>query len=199
MSAQTHDIEIDRGKTFAQSYLYASEKVVYKPITAVVATAPYRLTVTAHGLPDGWPVRIEGAKAPVELNTSGENDYLIATVIDANTIEFNGLNGSAWKAYSSGGLLVYNEPAPLTGWIARAQMRTKIKGALLFTWHSDPVTSPDGLITIDGPTLTLHMTAAVSAALPWGKGFYEIEIEKDGEVRPVIAPSYAEVSGEIVT
>lgn len=198
MSAQTYDIEIVRGKTFAQSYLYASEKVAYRPITAVVATAPYRITVTGHGVPDGWPVRIEGAKSPAELNTPGEENYLIATVIDADTIEFNGLNGSSWKAYSSGGLLVYNQPAPLIGWIARAQMRTKIGGAILFKWHTDPLTLPDALITIDGAALTLNMTADDAANLSWSKGVYEIEIEKDGEVRQMIAPSACVVIGEIV-
>jgi len=196
MSAPTYDLEIVKGKTFAQAYLYASERMVFKSITASPLAAPYRITVPGHGAPDGWPVRIEGAKAPAELNTPAD-DYLLATVIDTDTIEFNGLNGSAWKAYTSGGLLVYSEPSLLTGWTARAQVRTKIGGPVLFTWHSDPATNPDGLITIDGPVLMLHMDAATSAALSWSKGFYEIEIEQAGEVRQMIAPSLVAIIGEV--
>lgn len=196
MSAPTYDIEIIKGKTFAQTYLYASERVAFKPITGSPQAASYRVTVAGHGVPDGWPVRIEGVRAPAELNTI-EGVYLLATVIDEDTIEFNGLNGSEWKAYSSGGVLAYNEPALLTGWTARAQARTKIGGPVLFAWHSDPATTPDGLITIDGAALTLHVDAVTAAALDWARAFYEIEIEKDGEVRQMIAPSQALVAGEI--
>lgn len=196
MSAPTYDITIVKGKTFAQAYLYASEKVVFKQITGSPLAAPYRITVPAHGVPDGWPVRIEGAKAPLELNTQ-QGDYLIATVIDVNTIEFNGLNGSAWKAYTTGGVLVYNEPAPLTGWRARAQVRARVGAPALFSWDSDAGANPDGLITIAGPVLTLNIDAVKAAALDWSTGLYDLEVEKDGEVRQMIAPSTCTVVGEV--
>jgi len=178
MSAPTYDITIVKGKTFAQAYLYASEKVVFKQITGSPLAAPYRITVPAHGVPDGWPVRIEGAKAPLELNTQ-QRDYLIATVIDVNTIEFNGLNGSAWKAYTTGGVLVYNEPAPLTGWRARAQVRARVGAPVLFSWDSDTGASPWSVsITADTTLGCLAITVTGEAAhtLRWVADIETVEV-----------------------
>ena len=198
MTAPKYEIQIRRGRTFSQSYLYASDKLVYKPITAMPSLAPVRVTVPGHGVPDQWPVMVSGVKNPSQLNTA-EDEYRVATAVDANTIEFNDLSALDWRTFSASGVVVYNEPASLVGWEARAQIRDKIGGTLLFTWSSNPASSPDGLITVDGAMLTLNIDAAITAAIPWNTAVYDIEVELAGEVRTIIAPSTVTVVGEVTT
>ena len=199
MTAPTYDIQIRRGRTFSQAYLYASDKLVYKPITAMTSQAPVRLTVPSHGIPDQWPVMVSGVKNPYQLNTR-ECEYRVATVVSTDTLELNDVNALDWKAFSPvSGVVVYNEPAPLTAWEARAQMRDRVGGSLLFTWSSNPSSNPDGLITIDGATLTLTIDAVKTAAIAWHSAVYDIEVELNGEVRTIIAPSSVEVVGEVTT
>ena len=56
--ASTKDLTIQQGRTFSLALRWESPPVVYRPITAIAQTAPARLTVPAHGVPDGWRVAI---------------------------------------------------------------------------------------------------------------------------------------------
>lgn len=199
MTAPTYPIQIRRGRTFSQAYLYASDKLVYKLITAMPSQAPVRLAVADHGVPDQWPVMVSGVKNPYQLNTR-DCEYRVATVVDADTLELNDVNALDWKAFSPvSGVVVYNEPAPLDAWEARAQVRDRVGGNLLFTWSSNPASNADGVITIDGAVLTLTIDATKTAGFTWHTGVYDIEVELNGEVRTIIATSAVEVLGEVTT
>lgn len=197
--AEQIDITITRGKTFEFGFLYAEDDLLYLPITGMPSKAPVQLTVAGHGVPDGWPVRVTCVKAPAELNTP-DDESQIAKLVDADTIELNALNAHCWKAFSGSGLLVLNKPMDLTGWQCRAQVRDKVGGTVLFTWHSDPAESPDGEIEVDvaGGAFVLKMDAAVAAALEWKRGVYDVEaIAPSGEVYPVTAISQVTVEDEV--
>jgi hypothetical protein len=157
--------------------------------------------VAAHGIPDGWPVSIAGVKSPAELNT-GDGEYRTPLVVDVDTVEINDFNASDLKPYSSGGMLVFNEPAPLVGAEVRAQIRSKIGGDVLFSWNSNlgavPAPSMGGTVVIDGAKVTLGISATTTAALTWTKGVYDVEVMfADGEVRELIGPSAVAVAGEV--
>lgn len=195
------DITITRGKTFEFGYLYADDELVYKPITAMPSTAPVRLTVAGHGVPEGWPVQVKCVKAPTELN-SAEGEYQFAKVVDANTLELNALNAHCWKSFSGSGLVVYSKPAALTGWKVRAKIRDKVGGTVLFTWASDPAESPSAggsaVVDVALSAFVLGMTAATAAAITWTKGVYEVEaIDPAGAVYPVTAISAVTVASEV--
>lgn len=193
------DITIVRGKTFEFGYLYADDELVYKPITAMPSTAPVRLTVVGHGIPEGWPVQVSCVKAPAELN-SAEGEYQFVKVIDVDTIELNAVNAHCWKAFSGSGLVVFNKPVDLTGWACRAQVRDKIGGTVLFSWHSDPLENPDGVAEVDvaRSQFVLHIDAATAEALAFARGVYDVEaIAPGGEVYPVTAISAVTVSDEV--
>ncbi|MGY8830123.1 MAG: hypothetical protein ACKVIS_11325 [Pseudomonadales bacterium] len=197
--AEQIDIVITRGKTFEFGFLYADDELVYKPITAMPSTAPVRLTIEGHGIPDGWPVQVQCVKAPAELN-SEEGDSYIAKVIDADTIELNSVNAHCWKAFSGSGLAVFNKPMDLTGWACRAQVRDKVGGNVLFSWHSDPAENPNGEAVVDVAlgAFILKMDADVAEALTWKRGFYDLEaIAPTGEVYPVTAISGVSVDDEV--
>lgn len=126
-----HHLEFTSGKTFGPLAIrWESMPVVYKPITSISQTAPVRMTVASHGLTNGWRAAVSGVKGMVDMNVADptrirDDDYHQVTVIDANTVEFNDVNASAFKAYTSGGYLQYNTPADLAGYTARMAIKAR--------------------------------------------------------------------------
>lgn len=199
MSGSTYPLRLVRGKTCEQALLYSGSRLVYRPITAVLSLAPLRLTVPLHGCPENWPIRVQGVTAPTELNTP-QNQAWQATVVDANTLEINSLDGSLWSAYVPSGHVVFQEPVDLTGWKARMQIRTKAGGTVLLTLSSDPADNAEGEIEIDvpGSALVIKLSAAQTAALSWNGGVYDLEgIRPDGAVVSILAPSTVVVGQEV--
>ena len=199
MSAPVVDITITRGKTFEFGFLYAEDELLYLPITAMPSKAPVRLTVVGHGVPEGWPVQVTCVKAPAELNTP-DGEIQVAKVVDVDTIELNALNAHCWKPFSGSGLLVFNKPMQLTGWRCRAQVRDRVGGEVLFTWHSNPAENPDGDIDVDvaQSAFVLRASAAATAGLTWKRGVYDVEaIAPSGEVYAVTAVSAVTVDSEV--
>lgn len=196
------DITITRGKTYEYGYLYADESLTYKPITAMPSTAPVQLTVTDHGLPDGWLTQVQCVKAPVELNSDpdGDEPYYYPRVIDENTIELNGFNAHCLKAFSGSGLIIFPTPVDLTGWSCRAQIRDRVGGEILFSWSSDAAVLPDGLIVVDTnlSAFIFNIDAVSTAALSFKSGVYDAEaIAPGGEVYPLVAISSVVVADEV--
>lgn len=74
-----------------------------KTITAATQTNPVALTITAHGMTTGAQVQVTGVVGMTQLN----DRIYIATVVDANTITLNGVDGTAFTAYTSGGSATY--------------------------------------------------------------------------------------------
>jgi hypothetical protein len=194
--AEEIEITVTRGKTFECGLLAGELSMAYATISAITSVAPVRVTATDHGVPDGWPISISGVKAPSELNVSD----VTAVRIDANTLELNHLNGATWRALSGTGVIAFRKPFDLTGCAARAQVRTKVGGELLFSWHSDVGQAPDSLIVLDVATsqVILPMTAAVTAALVWNRGVFDVElITPGGSVLPLTGISKINVANEV--
>ena len=74
-----------------------------KTITAATQTNPVSLTITGHGMTTGAQVQIQNVAGMTQLN----DKIFIATVVDANTITLNGVDGTAFTAYTSGGSATY--------------------------------------------------------------------------------------------
>lgn len=188
MADQTQDIYLQQGKTQPLVLRCETAPIVYKPITAIsLAFGAPRLTVTGHGIPNGWRAacaRVQGMKQiNAANNPPSDSDYHVCTVIDANTVEFNDVipvddNDKEWAAYTSGGFLQYNTPMDLTGYSARLQIRDKKNGATLLFEMTD---GADALIAIDNTakTVTLYFDAIDFTALTWKRGYYELELYKD--------------------
>ncbi|MBD1554758.1 hypothetical protein [Pseudomonas typographi] len=193
MGAPAVDLTIIKGNTFEFAYRYAEPALVYREISAMPAKTPVRLTSESHGIPDGWPVRIESVKTPAELNSPPDGcDAYIATVIDENTVELNGVNAADWRAYQSGGFIVFRKPFDLTGYAARMQVRDRVGGVLLLNLSSDSAAERDGTITLDTSlaAIIIALDAATTAAIPWQNAVYDLEIESPtGEVYPITGVS----------
>lgn len=70
-----------------------------KTITGATQTNPVALTVTAHGYTTGQVVVVTGVGGMTQLN----DKLYTLTVVDEKTITLNGIDGTAYTAYTSGG------------------------------------------------------------------------------------------------
>ncbi len=199
MGAPVIDITITKGKTFEFMYRYAESELSYVSVSGMPSAAPVRLIALDHGIPDGWPVRIEGARHPVELNTP-DGGYQVATVVDDSTIELNDLALDQFRAYTTGGTIIFNKPFDLTGCSARMQIRDTVNGKVLLSLSSDPLAVRDGDIGIEPGLagIVAKLSPETTAAITWGRGVYDLElVTPDGGVYPVTAVSPVTVAGEV--
>lgn len=111
------DLCVEVGASFRLPIQWSSLPLVYKDVTASTDSAPLTLTVPSHGLVDGWAVALRDfAGVLKELNAADwpptQDDFRIATVVDANTIVLNEVDAGA---YTSGGIVAYFTPISLAG------------------------------------------------------------------------------------
>lgn len=173
------DLCVTQGATMRKPLRLMQPQYVWRDISAISKTAPVRLTVTAHDLPgEDWPVWIEGVSGWSALNRAKETErFRLGVVVDANTVEFNSLNGSNQNA--SGGKLVYQPPVDLTA----------CTGSLTITWADGTTllltTENGGLVVAGLGRLMLILTAAQTAALTPRTGTYLLLItDSVGDVTP---------------
>lgn len=196
--AASKNFVIERGKTFNQRLRWENAgKIVYKAISAVVNSAPMRLTAPLHEVPDGWRCAVTGhPNIDTEENNVRDKDYREVSVIDANTVEINSINASSFKPYVSGAFLQYNEPVDMTGFTARMSIKNKVGGDLLLS-----LTTANGGLIIDeaADLITLLISATDTAALTWSKGFYDLEMVSPGGVVSALLTGTVTVKAEVTT
>ena len=205
-------LEIVRGKTTSLVIRWETTPVVSKAVTAIsLATGFPRLTVASHSIPNGWRAYAVGVQGMKQINAQNNpprsSDLREVTVIDANTIEFNGLipvddSGREWPAYTSGGFLQYNTPKSLSGATVRVKVKDKVGGTVLLSTEAGD--APLNLITATADdankVITIEIDATTTEDLTWDKGSWEVEVESSsGVVESVISPSPVTVGDEVVT
>lgn len=198
--ADSKDLVILQGKTFTLALRWETEPIVYKAITGITQTAPARLTVPGHGVPDGWRVAVTNVKGMTEINAEAnsirDRDYHAATVIDPNTVELNDVNAAGFRQYASGGYIQYNTPVDITGFTARMAVKDKVGGTVLFS-----LTTENARIVLDPVkrTVTLTVSATDTAALTWIKGVYELEMVSAAGVVTTLLAGSIKVTKEVAT
>ena len=213
------EILIEKGKTFSLVVRWETEPIVRKAITAIsFATGAPRLTVTNHGIPDGWRGAIYGVKGPKQINAQNSpprsSDYYPLTVIDANTLEMNTVTpvddaGNDWSAYVSGGFVQFYTPQSLAGYTARMDIKGKIGGTV---WASSeiadtPLDIIDAVADDATKTITLTISATDTAALTAKNGVADLELVSSGGVVTKLKltqgdqdePDPVRVAGEVTT
>lgn len=188
----TKDFTIRKGETFHKAIRWAVPPIIWKQITAVSQTAPVRLTVPGHGCPSGWSVEIESKCAMREID--GLKDQ--ATVIDADTIELNTVNGSCFKQYKGGANLRFYTPVDMTGMVARMAIKNKVGGTELLR-----LSTLDGTIQIDVAECIIRLVlgADVTEALEWKSGVYDLELETSMGVVSRLLEGKIRVEDEVTT
>jgi hypothetical protein len=185
------DIEIKQGKTFSLVLRYASDPLVFKPITSITRAAPAVLWVPGHGMPDGWVGAISGVIGMDEINAEHEPprsyDFLQITKIDADHVSVP-VDASLFTAYKSGGYLRYYTPVDLTGASVEMRVRDRVGGTSLLD-----LTSGNGDIALDNTlkTITITATAAQTAGLDFDSAVYEVVLTANGVVTQIVEGAVA--------
>ena len=180
-------LTLTRGETVALPIRVESYTLTYKTITAMTQSGPARITATGHGIPDGWRACVMNAKGMTELNAANnppkDSELRRVTVVDANTVEFNAVNAAGFRAYTSGGQLVYWAPRDLAGFVsARMDIKDRIGGTVLMSLTTAGLT-PTMELDAATQTLWLRLTDEATAAITFDSGVFDIElIDAGGEV-----------------
>lgn len=173
MTAKRVDIVVEQGATFFKKFNWYGGGKVVREIEDVAEGCPTRITISAHGLPAGadTPVYIDEVSGARNLNTKGKE--VLATYVDANTFDVD-IN-TRKQTYTAGtGCVHYYAPKDLTGWTARLQIRESIEDTTTLV----SLTSPsDIVITLATAEIAITISAAVTAALDFEEGVYDLELE----------------------
>ena len=154
----------------------------YASISAVLQTAPLRVTAPGHGIPDGWRVAIMNVKAVGDFgaanNPPKDKELHTVTVIDADTVEFNAINGAAFRAHTGGGQLAWHTPVDLNLYVgARMNVRDKVGGALVANWTTD---TNELERDVANDTLWLRLDDLVTETLTAKTKVFDIELIRTG-------------------
>jgi hypothetical protein len=193
-------LDVRQGSTFSFVLRWETTPIVYKPITAIVAQAPARLTVAGHGLTNGWRAAVVSVRGMTQINAEDapprDAQYHPVTVVDPNTVELNAVNAAGFSPYVGGGYLQFNTPADLTGFTARMQVKDKVGGTELML-----LSTGNGRIVLDNvaKTITLTIPATDTAALAFTSAVYDLEMVSPTGVVTPIAEGALRVSKEVTT
>ena len=173
------NIKVYQGSTFSKVLRWESSTKKYIPITAISKTAPMVVTAPAHGVPVGWRTKLTNIGGMKEI---ANLDYITNTATTADTLIFNAINSVAYTAYTSGGILEYNQPADLAGITARMQIREKITSPTVLL----ELTTENGLIQLDNTlkTIVFSIPATVTQTLTFKQAVYSLELVKATTVVP---------------
>lgn len=173
---QRLDITIQQGATWADSLQWMQERKTYKVISAAPQLVPVRLTVTGHGVPDGWPVFISGVAGAVELNSPDPAEPYTAALIDANTVELVNVNGEDFGTFTSGGYLEYYTPYDLSTYTEATLIIRASQGSATVL---DTLTKTGGQITFDNTLKLINYgrTSTLTAGYVWvSDAWYDLDL-----------------------
>jgi len=178
--------KVYQGSTFQEIYRWESQTKVYTPITSITKTAPCQIiTSSATNIPVGWRFRVTGAGGMKEINTVDTN-YYIPTEVSGTTITINSINSTQFAAYTSGGILEYNQPVNLIGYQARMQIRETVESSTIIY----EATTQGGQILLDNiqKTITLTIPASATQQFTFETAVYSMElVNGPGQVVPFLA------------
>jgi hypothetical protein len=175
------NLKVYQGSTFKEVIRWESSTKVYAGITAITKSAPILITAIAHGIPVGWRTKITNVLGMKEVNSTEVYHTVTSTTTD--TVTINAINALGHTDYISGGVFEYNQPVDLTGITARMQVRDKLTSDTVLL----ELTTENGGIIVDNSlkTITLVITATVTAAFTFTQGVYSLELQNvAGEVFP---------------
>ena len=167
--------KIYQGTTFRETLRWESQTKGYASISAITKSAPCVITTqNNHTIPVNWRVRVVGVSGMKEINVTGEDDYYLATNTTSNTVTLNQVNSSNYTSYTSGGVIEYNLPIPLTGYTAQMQIRETLDSANTII----ELTNSNGGIVIDpsDSTISIFITAAQTRAFTFPTAVYSLEL-----------------------
>jgi len=179
--------KIYQGSTFQETLRWESDTKVYVPITAITKAAPCVITTTsAHTIPVGWRIRVANAGGMKEINSVGDDQYYVVTGVTSTTVTMNHVNSLGYTTFTTGGVIQYNQPVPLTGYTAQMQIRETIDSSTVIY----ELTSSSGsiLLNTSDNTIFLTISAAITRAFAFDSAVYSLELTNtSGVVMPFMS------------
>lgn len=116
--------------------------------------------------------------------TANQATIAAAQAAVANKVEINQVNSLGYTAYTSGGVIEFNQPVPLTGLAARMQIRESIDSPTVI--HE--ATTQNNQIVLDNTTKTIQITllANVTQNFTFSTAVYSLELYNGNNVIPFI-------------
>jgi len=172
------NLKIYQGSTFQQVLRWESSSKVYVPITNITKSAPVVITAAAHGIPVGWRTKVTNVGGMKEINS--DEVYHTVTQTTTDTVTLNQVNSLGYTAYTSGGVLEYNQPVSLSGYTARMQIRPTVTSTQVL--HE--LTTQNSGIILDNVlrTITLNIPDEVTETLNFVSAVYNLELLISGTV-----------------
>ena len=172
--ALRYEINLKPNVTFTLGMRCAKpDEVVYAAISSISQAAPAAITTASpHGLLTGWPVWVESVKGMVEINNPRPDDChnntvcppYIADLSNTTAVTLRGVNARGFGAYRGSGVLAWQTPWDVTGFIGTFAVTDDDTGATLFDLASN-VADLDGVITIDGANATVSLRIEATATV----------------------------------
>lgn len=175
------NLKVYQGSTFTEVLRWESGTKIYVPITGISKAAPMIVTAPGHSIPVGWRANISNVAGMKEANALTD---IIVTDTTSDTVTFNDINSLAYNAYTSGGILEYNEPVDLTGYTARMQIREKITSDTVI----QELTTENGYIELDTilNRITIQLPASITQNFSFTNAVYSLELVKEQVVTPLL-------------
>lgn len=179
--------KIYQGSTFQETLRWESETKTYVPISAITRDAPCTITTTAHTIPVGWRIRVANVAGMKEINTTSDDAYYLVTAKTSTTITLNKVNSLGYTAYTSGGVVEYNTPVPLTGYTALMQIRETLDSTTVI--HQMTSAAGGGIqINTSDSTIFLTIPASITTNFTFDSAVYSLELtNSSGVVTPFMA------------
>ena len=178
---------IYQGSTFKETLRWESETKQYATISSITKTAPCVITTaSAHTIPLNWRIRVTGVSGMKDINLASTTDYYLVTSKTSNTVTLNQVNSSDYGAYTTGGIIEWNQPIPISGYTAQMQIRESIESTTVI--HE--LTSSNGGISIDpvNYTISFNISAVTTAAFNFDAAVYSCELtDNQGLVYPFLS------------
>lgn len=181
MALQKLTLTIRKGSAEDIPIRLESEAWSYANISAVAQSAPLRITASAVP-PDGWRAAIMNVKAvgdfAAQSNPPKDSDLRSVAVVDPTTVEFNAINGAAFRAHTSGGQLAWRTPVDLNLYVgARMNVRDKVGGTLVANWTTD---TSELELDVANSVLWLRLDDSATELLTAKNKVFDIELIRTG-------------------
>jgi len=170
--------KVYQGSTFEEVFRWESATKSYATIGSIPNVAPCKVIVAIGDPtpPPQWRIRITGVAGMKEINLVNEDDYYLSTSVTGtnnNEIIINSINAANFSTYTSGGIVTWNTPVPLTNLTAAMQIRETIDSTVLLE-----LTTTNGGIVINPTdyTITVKMTSAQTTAFTFSTAIYSLEL-----------------------
>ena len=181
--------KIYQGSTFEETLRWESETKLYAPISGITNAAPCVITTSGtHTVPINWRIRVTGVVGMKDINTVADDAYYLVTSKTSNSLTLNQVNSAAYGAYTSGGIVSWNTPIPLTGYTALMQIRETLESTAVLA----ELSTANSRIIIDpiNFTIAIKLSAAVTGAFTFDSAVYSMELtDNQGTVYPFLSGS----------